>query len=207
MTDNSKNWIIGALIAVIVFLIIKKPETRPDLPHDAEAPSVPTESTAPEANSLEINLSYKTLNEALNAYVPMMSDFAETEVSKGALLLAAWSSNNLNWENLNSVNSSKYKLMMKDSDSERGKRLCVSGQIVEIAKEKSDTFNIYSGGLVDNYFNIYRFIAVKDTGDLVAGSHAKFCGIFTGKNDYSNSQGGVAHSVHLIGIFDLPSNK
>jgi hypothetical protein len=73
--------------------------------------------------------------------------------------------------------------------------------------EKADGNKFYNGGLVDHYGHIYRFIAVRSTGDLVAGSVAHFCGVVTGKQSYANSVGGMAHAVFLVGMFVLPENK
>ena len=56
------------------------------------------------------------------------------------------------------------------------------------------------------YSDIYRFLAVKSTGNITDESSAKFCGVVIGKMDYANSAGGVAHAIQLVGMFDLPEN-
>ncbi len=148
-----------------------------------------------------------SLNEELFATRLLMTDFSESDVSQGALLLSEWSSDKMKWSELQNEPLGKYGLVMKDPDSQRGKRLCASGQIIEIVADSSLPSKVYIGGMVDGEFHIYRFVAVGSTGDIVAGSFARFCGIITGKNDYSNSAGGAAHAVHLVGMFDLPENK
>lgn len=151
-------------------------------------------------------LNFINLKEAIVAIKPIMRDTIN-EISEGAVLLALWSANNLNFSDFDKMSQSKYSLIMKDPDEERGKLLCTVGNIIEIQVEKAEGNKFYHGGLVDDYGQIYRFIAVRSTGDLVAGSVAHFCGIVTGKQSYANSIGGVAHAVFLVGMFVLPENK
>lgn len=66
---------------------------------------------------------------------------------------------------------------------------------------------LYFGGMYDEAGKLYRFIAVGSTGALVESSRAKFCGVVVGQQHYQNSAGGVAHSVQLVGMFDLPENR
>ena len=136
-----------------------------------------------------------------------MADFDETQISVGALSLAIWSSENMKWSELQALPTAKYGMVMKESDSERGKKICVTGNVVEISADSSGPQKVYLGGMADEQFHIYRFIAVGSTGEIVAGSNSRFCGVVTGKNDYSNSAGGVAHAIHLVGMFDLPENN
>lgn len=148
---------------------------------------------------------YKSLIEAISGVKPLMSDTVN-ELSPGAVALALWSAEHLEWKELQDVPKSKVSLVMKDSDEQRGKSLCAVGSIVEIAAEKAAGQKFFHGGLFDNAGNIYQFVAVKSTGELVAGSRATFCGVVIGKQDYSNSVGGAAHAVFLVGMFKLPEN-
>jgi len=45
---------------------------------------------------------------------------------------------------------------------------------------------------------VIRFVAVGDTGALVANSTARFCGIVTGRFTYLNAIGGTTHAVRLV---------
>lgn len=164
------------------------------------------EEKEPEAQP---KIDYATLSDAIDGTKPDMADFAETSLSKGAIILAYWATEHLKWGDLQKIKSTKHALVMKDPDAERGEKICVYGHIVEIQVDNTmpNKIKIYFGGMFDASMQIYRFIAVGSTGDLVGGSQAKFCGIVTGKNDYQNSNGGVAHAVHLVGMFDLPENK
>lgn len=171
-------------------------------PSSAQLP-VPIPAPQPQLPKLD----YASLSAAVEALRPHMSDKFDTP-SDGALLLTFWARNNMKWAELQSQPQSKYALVMKDADTQRGKRLCASGAIVEIAADSSaGNPKIYTGGIMDDSGRFYRFYAVKSTGELVANSRATFCGIVIGRYDYSNSIGGVAHSVQLVGMFDLAENK
>lgn len=134
-----------------------------------------------------------------------MGDTQET-FSEGAQMLALWASDRIEWKELAAVPSTHAALVLKDSEDQLGKRICSSGEIVEIfANELAG--KVYVGELVNlDSGSIYRFIALRSTGDLVEHSDARFCGIVTGKVDYANSMGGESHAIQLVGMFDLPEN-
>ena len=88
---------------------------------------------------------------------------------------------------------------------EKGLTYVAEGEIT--ADDSLGTPKVFTGGLIDNSGQIYRFIAVKSTGEIVKGSTAKFCGIVTGRLMFSNSVGGTTHAVSLVGMFDLPENR
>lgn len=135
-----------------------------------------------------------------------MADTAD-EPSKGAAELTVWSIENLTWKELAKQPKTRPALVMKDSDNERGKLICASGQIVEIKAENALSTKIFEGEVADeDQGAVYRFVAVKSTGELVQGDPATFCGIVIGRFDYSNSDGGVAHAIQLVGMFKLPEN-
>lgn len=152
---------------------------------------------------------WANLREAIAGTRLDMADIQGEVISTGAAKLALWGAKHMNWGDLQKVEQGKYGMVMKDPDSQRGKRLCAYGTIAEIQVDNSAPEKVYLGGLsvlTDEGMRIYRFIAVGSTGELVAGNDARFCGIVTGKNDYQNSVGGVAHAVHVVGMFELPEN-
>ncbi len=153
------------------------------------------------------NVVADTLAQELSYSIPTMADFNDNEMSTGAVDLVLWASYLMTWKELQEVPTTKYGLVMKDSEAQRGKKMCISGQVIEIAADKSLPKTIYVGGLIDQEYKIYRYVAVGSSGEIVSGSRARFCGIVTGRNDYSNSTGGVAHAVHLVGMFDIPDNN
>ncbi|WP_415878677.1 hypothetical protein [Methylomonas sp. TEB] len=148
-----------------------------------------------------------TLQEAIEISKPEMEDIQGIGVSKGSGILAYWASFGLKWQELQALPKSKYGLVMKDSVPELGKRLCVTGHVAEIQRERSIDQPIFTGGIIDNEAKVYRFAAVGSTGEIVANDRASFCGIITGQQHYPNSIGGVSHAVYLVGMFDLPENK
>jgi hypothetical protein len=180
-----------------------------NLPAVAEA----GKSTVPEAKPTEQQTPKappppKNLIEAIETAKPHMTDISGGNVDVGAAALAIWRAEYMKWSELQELPPGKYALVMKDSESQRGNKLCVSGNIIEIAVDKSiPGKKIFLGGLFDEVGRIYRFIAVRSTGEIVANSRAKFCGVITGQQSYPNSAGGVAHAVHLVGMFDLAENK
>lgn len=148
-----------------------------------------------------------SLYEAIDKFKPEMSDSgSDDEISRGAYLLAIWGNTRLSLADIKSRQSTRFALVMKDPDEERGKRVCVSGKIIEIQTEKTDVGKFGFGGLYAGG-NIYRFIAVGSSGSLVSMSNATFCGIVIGRKDYANSSGGTAHAVQLVGMFDIADNR
>ena len=146
-----------------------------------------------------------TLNDAIALYKPEMSDVTDT-LSPGALSLTRWAMTRLNWDELSALPATAKPLVMKDSDEQRGKKICVTGRVIQISGEKVGDSKVYEGGMMIGYSDIYRFLAVKSTGNITEKSTAKFCGVVIGKMDYANSAGGVAHAIQLVGMFDLPEN-
>ena len=137
-----------------------------------------------------------------------MNDIQGADVSLGAAKLALWGTENMHWAELQEIPTTKYGLVMKDPDSQRGQKLCANGEVIEIALDRSVSGQkVFLGGMYDDGGRIYRFIAVQSTGEIMAHSRARFCGVVTGQQHYENSMGGVAHAVHLVGMFDLPENK
>lgn len=147
-----------------------------------------------------------TLAEAIAFTRPHMADSVD-EIDQGTAMLAVWSTTRMKWSDVSAIQpETSVPRAMKDSDLERGKRICASGSIIEIAAEKASESRLYNGAIgIDA--GLIRFVAVGDTGALVAHSSARFCGIVTGRFDYHNSIGGMAHAVRVVGMFDLPENR
>lgn len=174
---------------------------QPDTPVVSVEPVEPVEPIPPP------KFDFPNLRAAIDGARLLMTDIRGADVSTGAALLALWGHDHLKWAELQEVPLGKYGMVMKDPDTQRGKRLCTTGQVIEIAADASIPQKIYLGGMYGPEGNLYRFIAVGSTGEIVANSRAKFCGIVTGQQHYPNSMGGEAHAVHLVGMFDLQENK
>ena len=143
---------------------------------------------------------------ALAASVPLMADSTNGS-SRGSDLFTVWSAKRLSWSDVAvTKDETSIALVMKDSDAERGKAMCVSGSIVEIAAVHTNVGTIYQGEIA-TLRSLVRFRAVRSSGKLVESSSARFCGFVTGRYDYANSGGGVSHAVEMVGMFDLPENR
>lgn len=172
-----------------------------------EAKTVPVEDPAIVRKRLLLERLRDTehLAGALELTVPLMSDVDPGEPwSEGATLLAAWMDLRYFWPELRAMPDTKRAEIMKDSDTTRGRRICVSGTVIEIKREKSYPFHAYVGGLNQGYgMNVVRFIAVGSTEGILENKWARLCGITPGLYNYSNTSGGEVHAVGIVGAFDL----
>jgi hypothetical protein len=148
-----------------------------------------------------------TFAEALALALPEMED-GRDETSLGALGLAFWASTRLRFDDVAVArDETSPKLILKDPDRERGKRMCVRGRIVQIAKQDLGRTAVFEGLLMMSSGQIVHYIAAGDTGTLVEGDRGRLCGVTSGRYSYSNAGGGTTHAVQLVGMFDLPSNR
>jgi len=155
----------------------------------------------------ELLASQNTLSDAINIIKPNMSDEFDSFPASAADL-ATWMNNkHIKIEDIKSLESSTRGKVLKDSFSERGKRLCVNASLVEIQVDRSAGFAAYHAGLVNNYTDVTRVLAIGSTGDLVENSNAVFCGIIIGKIGFTNASGGTTNAPYLVGMFDLPENR
>lgn len=167
-----------------------------------------TQPKPPQPSPIEIIQSKNSFEDALAFAKPFMKDSINS-LDIGALLFAIWANNNLTWQDVFvQSNETSFARVMKDSDEERGKKMCVRGSIIEISTDKTSEYGkFYHGGMFSGRGDVVRFTAVKSTGDIVESSYARLCGIVTGKYSYSNSSGGTTHAINIVGMFDLPENK
>lgn len=179
------------------------PATAQATPAPTPEPAAPApEETSPVDQMMEID-------DAQGAFAlarPSMHD-TQDDYSPGMLLFALWASEKLVWSDVHvERDETSFKLVQKDSDAARGKRMCYSGDIVQIAKQDIGARPIFEGLLRTRRWDIIHFIAAGSTGDLVEDSRARFCGFVTGRYSYSNAGGGTTHAVQMVGMFKLPEN-
>jgi hypothetical protein len=129
-----------------------------------------------------------------------------------------WAATRLVWSDVSvKKNETTFKLYRKDPAVAQGKRVCFQGTIsvirasriegdgeipialgmMTLSKAKDDT---YDPGLL--------FLAARDSGDLVDGSKARFCGFVSGstwldEDEYDRP----AFLLTVVGMFDLPANR
>ncbi|MEJ7728185.1 MAG: hypothetical protein WKG00_03135 [Polyangiaceae bacterium] len=148
-----------------------------------------------------------TWKAAFDSAAPVMKD-APDKSSMGTYLFTAWAMDRMTWTDAAvSQDETSFALVKKDIDVARGKRMCATGSIVEIAADKSELGTRYVGLLLTPAMNIVHFSAAGSTGELVERSPARFCGVVTGVFSYSNSAGGSSHAIDVVGLFDLPENR
>ena len=174
---------------------------------DRVAQPPPPEPSPAERALEQVLESGDTLPQAIETLRPMMTDTHGEAMDPGAVILAIWAaSKNVKWEDLQAIPATKYGLVMKDPDSERGKRLCARGSIVQIQVERTEYGKLFHGVFATSRYQFIRYSVVGSTGELIEGSRAKLCGVVTGLSSYPNVQGGITHSVYVVGMFDLPVN-
>ncbi len=178
---------------------ISQPPPAPtrELKPSVRAPEPPKPKTV-----LEQMREIEDIDTAVALARPSMGDTSGGP-SKGAAFLGMWFlAHGVDQKALAKLPATARGKVLKDSAAELGRRICTSGRILEIAAEHTDSGTVYSGGMMSN-FEVTRFMAIGDTGELVEGSRARFCGVVTGIENYPNSAGGVTHAVALVGGFDL----
>jgi len=174
------------------------PEVTPQPPAPPPEPPPPT----PE----EMIAKQTTLADAIKMARPLMADTVG-DVSVSAYRIAQWMNGHLNWPELKSLDTTNYKLVMKDPELERGKLLCTKVKIVQIQRDRQAPFPIYWGIGSHGWSDMIYYYAVGSTGDLVERSRATFCGVVIGTHSYPNVGGGTTHSVMTVGMFDLKDNR
>jgi len=163
-----------------------------------------TSASATNTAKVESVLDKKTMRDAIDFCKPSMKDGDDLE-NEGALCLLTWSVSRMSWEDAApKMPETSVALFKKDPDDERGKRMCVTGPIIEIRKVSKS--KVYVGGMFDEAHNVIEFMAIRSTGEITDKSTAKFCGVVTNRYSYSNSGGGTTHATQMLGMFDLPEN-
>lgn len=143
---------------------------------------------------------------ALAEALPGMEDVTESS-SDGTLLFTVWAGKKMRWTDVAvAKNETSVAKVMKDSRAERGKRMCVKGSIIQIARD-GDLFVGLMGTGGYGLGDVVHFFAAGSTGELVQRSRGRFCGVVTGRFTYSNAGGGTTHAVDAVGMFDLPENR
>lgn len=171
-------------------------------PTPAAAQPAPPPAPAPPTRAERVGAA-ETFRAALAAAWPAMTDTRETP-SDGAILLAAWMGADGRLADVKVArDETSLPKAMKDIDAERGRRLCVSGRLIQIQRDAT----VWVGTMMSGGGNYVHYYAAGSSGELVAGSQARLCGVITGALSYSNVGGGTTHSVQVVGVFDLRENR
>lgn len=147
-----------------------------------------------------------TAREAVEKFNPATR--TNDTVDAGLFSFISWAGRNMRWDDaFSSPAETSLQQFEKDPDAERGKRVCQPGTVIRIEKEMVAGAPIFSGELVRDDGRFVSFVAVRDTGPIVTGSAAKFCGVALAVHVYTMLQGGQTRSLRMVGMFDLPSNR
>jgi len=213
---NTIAWGIVASIGVFAYRLANGSDDEPGLPVAAATTASPArdsayaemvESPEHQARNLLATLE-KTgiLSDAIRLLRPHMGDTVGVDPHPIAAAMGLWARSNMRWGELERMYDSRRVEVEKDPDRFRGEKLCVRGEIVEIYADRSVDPIVHVGGMAAGD-GFVRFIAVRSTRGLVAGSSARFCGIFTGMQTYTNTLGGMTSAPFVVGMFDLEQNR
>lgn len=199
------RWIV-ILGLVFVGCDKDKGDTKVETPSSA-SPAPVKPAPPPEPSPLEKLLATDDFEAALEIVVPMMNDSAN-EIDPGARVFALWAQRRMKWTDVYvEKDETSLKLVKKDSDAARGKRLCYSGTIVQISKaHQRGERPLWHGILMTNRRDVIQFYAAGSSGELVDGKRARICAVVTGNYSYGNAGGGTTHAVSVVGMFKLPEN-
>lgn len=147
-----------------------------------------------------------TLAEAFAFARPQMAD-TEDESDKGSWTLARWMALHPSWAAIAALPASSVPKVIKDPETERGRRICEPGRVAWIRALPGDGPKVFQGVFQTNDIRYLSFIAVGSTGEVVDNSATTFCGVVTGLLTFSNNSGGKTQSARVVGMFDLPENR
>lgn len=177
--------------------------------NDPIAVDQPVEKTAEEKHTsalIEQLANAKSLQAAIEVTKPQMKH-EHDNLSEGARFLTLWAADHAQLKNfVVQKNETSSALIKKDEDDARGKRMCVGGSVIQIAKANREPV-IYDGLLMNDSGNLFKFIAVGSTGKLLEHSAARFCGVVTGVYSYQTQGNQFRDAVRMVGMFDIPENK
>lgn len=192
---------------VLLLILMSRESTAPASVTTATT-SRPAPAPTPEAKrepTVAEKLKKATLlTEALGIIQPQFAD-SQDKPDPATSLFALWMGDNPSWSAIQRLPETTHARVLKDSESEVGKRMCVSGTVVQISKEQGT--KLFSGTLMSDDMKPVFYIAAASTGDIVGQARGKFCGVVTGRYSYGNVSGGTTHAVRLVGLFDLPENR
>lgn len=170
----------------------------------------PAPAPAPETRQptlLELVSTTDVLTTAVKLVLPYFADTTDGP-SSGAAVLAMWMAADNHaaqalWPQ-GAPAPLTLKMAKKDITSARGAIICVRGNIVQIARDESVPDPLHVGTMmVGDGMDFVHFLAGGNTGTLVDGDTARFCGVVTGRFHFKNVSGGETQSIQLVGTFDI----
>ena len=148
-----------------------------------------------------------SLSEAITLIKPMMTDEFVAFPSSAELLAFWMDQKSIKIDSIKHIEASTRANILKNSNRERGKKICLTGRVTSIRADPSIGFEAYHAGIATNYLNPTRVLVVGSIGNLVTNAKGNFCGIVIGKVGFTNAAGGTLIAPFLVGMFDLPDNQ
>jgi hypothetical protein len=183
---------IGVLTAIVVSR--NKPAATPPAAEPPPAVHI-APPPEPEQTPEQKLAAATTIDEAIALAKPAMTD-SRDELGPGATLLAHYA--RMQWSDVNVPAETSLPYVLKDPEIERGKRLCVDGEIERIERRDVQKRKVFVGRLRTVEGDAVEFVAMGTTGELVKRSKSTFCGVAIGR---------AGDAAKLVGMFDLPENQ
>lgn len=204
--------VMVALAVTAGWLAASQRRSQPDAELEAD-PEGSVAAAAPqprEPTLLEDVMSTDALATAIEKVSPHFADTTDGP-SSGAAVLAVWMAAKGHATQVIpgslAFRTQTLKAAKKDISRARGIVLCFRGDIVQIARDDSVSDPLYHGTIMaSDGMDFVHFFAAGNTGALVDGDAARFCGVVTGRYSYANVSGGQTQSIQMVGAFDLRRN-
>ncbi|HMJ14784.1 MAG TPA: hypothetical protein VK524_25405 [Polyangiaceae bacterium] len=166
------------------------------------------EAPAPETQRFVERVSQEgSFNEAVRAARPRMRDTFDEGPTLAAYAVANWLHEKGVLADVDvSPEETSTRFAKKDIEVARGKRACFVGNVAHIARNPFYPQS-FDATLSSEDWDAVNAVAARNTGALVEGMRARFCGVVTGVVTYVAASGGRASVVQLAGMFDLPENR
>jgi len=190
-------------LMVLVLSVMVVGCTKEITPQVQEKPDVQVQEESPAEKVLKV----PDMATALAMTAPEMGN-RHSNISSGTAVFATWAMKHMSYKDviIATKNETSFGLAMKDIDEARGKRMCISGYIIELEIMKLPMGKMGTGKFMDEDGNIYNILTVRSTGTLVERDDTVFCGVVTEKYSYTDTQDTTRHALTLVGMFGLPEN-
>lgn len=178
-------------------------------PIDSEPFPITKIVNKPKQDSKELLLIKEFLNQdfpsyTFNNYPKLFKDkevHDEPTINVGKYYFIAWSLKH--GLPLAQVKPLKKEVSAKQAlkSSSIGKRLCVSGKIIEIAVRNVNSIYLADGIMKDKHYT-YKFTTFGEDNRHQLEDMVKVCGFIVGRYHYENLAGEVSHAIDLVGTWD-----
>lgn len=201
----------AALVLALALVTCSRSSEAPAAGDGGGATTTAASSSASATPSLETRaLSATTLAEALAITKPHMRDVKD-EYDPAAVALGSWALKKMRWQDVEvSPNETSMAAFERDPFAERGKRMCARGGIVDLTIDRGRDGTAPPMAFADVLTaegDRLMVFAAGTAGTLARGSHARVCGVVTGRHARTSVSGGTNLAVQLVGMFDLPDNR